>query len=122
MMREERSKQIKEKYGEKGLADLKQKLDKAQAVNDTPIPDALLTQFGKPDPSKIEFIKTESYAGGANDGALSDYKTSGKFHEIIKNDSPEKFPLYLHFENFSSQFATIHLMMSTTAVPKELLR
>ncbi|KAM9897542.1 hypothetical protein OXX69_010229 [Metschnikowia pulcherrima] len=118
----ERSKQIKEKYGEKGLAELKQKLDKAQAVNDTPIPDALLTQFGKPDPSKIEFIKTESYAGGANDGALSDYKTSGEFHEIIKNDSPEKFPLYLHFENFSSQFATIHLMMSTTAVPKELLR
>lgn len=118
----ERNKQIKEKYGEKGLEELKQKLDDAQAANDKPIPDQLLTQFGKPDPSKIEFIKTDSYSGGANDGRFTQYKENGEFYEIIQKDLAKNLPLYLHFEDFKSQFSSIHLLMSTTAVPQNLLK
>ncbi|OBA22834.1 hypothetical protein METBIDRAFT_93347 [Metschnikowia bicuspidata var. bicuspidata NRRL YB-4993] len=118
----DRSKEIKARYGDSGLAQLGEKLQLAQAANDKPIPDELLTQFGKPDPSKIEFIKTKSFAGGANEGQFTEYEQTGNFHDVIQKDLPENFPLYLHFQNFHSQFATIHLLMSTTSVPERLLK
>lgn len=118
----ERTRAIKEKYGDEGLAKLGEALDAAQRKNDTPIPDEVLVQFGKPDPSKIEFIDTNSYRAGSNDLKLDIYRSEGPFVETLAKDTPEKFPLYLHFEDFKSQFATIHLVMSSTTVPAPLLK
>lgn len=118
----ERAKAIREKYGEEGLAKFGQALEVAQKKNDTPIPDEVLVQFGKPDPSKIEFIETDSYSAGSNDLNLDIYRSKGPFADTLEKDTPENFPLYLHFEDYKSQFATIHLVMSSTAVPVHLLK
>lgn len=118
----ERAKEIREKYGEDGLAKLGKALEAAQKMNDTVIPDEVLVQFGKPDPSKIEFIETDSYPAGSNDLKLDIYRTEGQFVDILAKDTPNNFPLYLHFEDYKSQFATIHLVMSSSAVPAHLLK
>lgn len=118
----EKSKEIKVHYGEDGLAKLQQKLDDAQTKNDTPIPDEILTQFGKPDASKIDFISTDSYQAGSNHSNPAFYKSGDEFSSLIKKDSSADFPLFLHFEDYKSRFATAHLLMSSTTVPKELLK
>lgn len=117
----ERSKAIKEKYGEKGLAELGEKLEKAQAKNDSPIPDEVLIQFGKPDPSKIEFISTKSYSAGTNSSDSSIYVEGDEFAQLIEKDGSDLLPMHLHFEEFKSRFVTVHLLMPTTHVPDKLL-
>ncbi|KAF7584021.1 Peptidase M16 inactive domain family protein [Clavispora lusitaniae] len=117
----QRIKDIREKYGEEGLAKLDQELKKAQEKNDLPIPDEVLTQFGKPDPSKIEFIYTKSYRAGANKTDASIYTDDDEFATLIKKDEPEDMPLFLHFEEFKSRFVTVHIIMPTTNVPESLL-
>lgn len=118
----ERAKAIRKKYGEEGLAKLGEKLEAAQKKNDAPIPDEVLVQFGKPDPSNIDFIHTNSYRAGSNKLELEIYQKSGKFAESLSQDTPAKFPLYMHFEDYKSQFATVHLVMSSTSVPQRLLK
>lgn len=118
----QRLRSIKERYGPDGLAELGAKLELAKQKNDTPIPNEILTQFGKPDPSKIQFIKTESYRAGSNDGSFADYKDTGVMFEHLKKDSLQDLPLYLHFENYKSNFVTVHLMLSSTQVPVPLLK
>lgn len=117
-----RSKAIREKYGEDGLAKLGEHLASAQKKNDTPIPDEFLVQFGKPDPSKIEFINTNSYRAGSNNVKLDIYKSDGSFVDQLEKNTPSNFPLYMHFEEYKSRFATIHLVMTSTTVPKHLLK
>ncbi|PSK34609.1 hypothetical protein C7M61_004969 [Candidozyma pseudohaemuli] len=117
-----RNKTIREEYGEEGLTKLQKTLDDAQAKNDAPIPDDVLTQFGKPDASKIDFIETDSYKAGQNDSKLTFYKNDGPLHERIQKDTPEDFPLYVHLEDYKSQFVTAQLVFSSAVVPPELLR
>ncbi|PVH14974.1 uncharacterized protein CXQ87_005253 [Candidozyma duobushaemuli] len=117
-----RNKTIREEYGEEGLTKLQRTLDDAQAKNDAPIPDDVLTKFGKPDASKIDFIETDSYQAGQNDSKLTFYKKDGPLHERIKKDTPEDFPLYVHLEDYKSQFVTAQLVFSSAVVPPELLR
>lgn len=114
-------KKIKEKYGQKGLDELDKNLTKAQEKNDTPIPETILTQFGKPDPSKISFIKTNSYKSGSNN-IETDYVHDDSFDKVLKNDCPKDLPMFFHLENFKSQFTTISLVMSSTKADPLLLR
>ncbi|CAI5760450.1 unnamed protein product [Candida verbasci] len=109
-------KEILSRYGESGLKQLQEKLDLAQLKNDTPIPDEILN-IAKPDPSKIAFIKTNSYRVGK-------LNTTNAYldNETIIKDTPEDFPLYIHFEDFKSQFTTIQLVMSSTKIQPELLK
>ncbi|KAK6463361.1 Metalloenzyme, LuxS/M16 peptidase-like protein [Scheffersomyces coipomensis] len=120
------SKDIKEKYGEDGLANLGKQLKHAQEKNDIAIPDSLLTAFEKPDPSKIAFIETKSYKAGYEKGIVpvdsSKYITEGKIHDILKHDLPrEDFPLFIHYEDFKSKFTTINLLFSAARVEPRLL-
>lgn len=117
----ERAKAIKEKYGEKGLLELGERLQKAQDKNDSPIPDEVLIQFGKPDPSKIEFISTKSYSGGNNSSKSPIYIKDDEFAKLIAKDGLDLLPLNLHFEDFKSRFVTVHLLMPTTNIPERLL-
>lgn len=118
----QRNKDIKEKMGEEGLKKLQNQLEDAQAINDTPIPDDVLTKFGKPNASNINFIETESYKAGNNTSALTFYKTEGQLFDRIKEDTPKEFPLYVHLENYKSQFVTAQLVFSSAVVPPELLK
>lgn len=118
----ERNRAIKAKYGPEGLQKLKDRLKEAQARNDRPIPEDVLLQFGKPDLSKIEFIKTSSYKAGSNDGTHARYETDDEFAQLIKADVASSNPLFLHFENYKSRFITTHVVMSSTSIPEELLK
>lgn len=111
-------KDIKAKYGKDGLAELDEKLNLAKEHNDKPIPEDLLTQFGKPDPSKINFIETESYSGGSNQ--LAGYVQEDEFSKLLSKNAD--FPMFFHFEHFKSQFSTINIVMSSGKVSPPLLR
>lgn len=115
-----RLKKIKAVLGPEGLAKKKKCLEDAQRKNDTPIPDELLTNFGKPDPSKIQFIETDSYRGGSNRERFGKYKESGRFYEIISKE-PE-VPLSLHFEDYKSKFVNLYVIMTSRSLRADLLK
>lgn len=111
---------ILEKYGPDGLKKLGKRLEDAKLKNDLPIPDDLITNFSKPDPSKIGFITTNSYKAGTN--KLSIGYTVDDFSKQLETDEMESNPLFFHFDDFKSQFITINVIMSTKNVDKEYLR
>ncbi|RLV92941.1 Uncharacterized protein JA1_002867 [Spathaspora sp. JA1] len=117
------NKEIKLKYGKLGLEQLHEKLQAAQSKNDLAIPDELLTKFAKPDPSKIEFIQTKSYNSGYTksivDPTTNQY-IDDEFTDVLSNDNSD-LPLFIHFEDFKSQFTTIKLVMSSTRIDPHLL-
>lgn len=115
------SKRLKEKYGEEGLKKLQHKLDSAEAKNNKTIPDELLTQFGKPDPSKIPLLNTNSYRAGLNNMDL-DYIDDDEFLNCLKTDTPEDFNLALHFEDYLSEFVTINFVVSPPKSNPRLLQ
>ncbi|KAG7661123.1 uncharacterized protein J8A68_005360 [[Candida] subhashii] len=122
----ELTKEIKKKYGKEGLLKLQEMLDTAQTKNDTPIPDELVTRFPKPDPSKIAFINTKSYKAGYYESLVdikcNPYVENDDFIQLLKNDTPKnQFPLFIHLEDFKSQFTTIQLVMSSTRIDSHLL-
>ncbi|CDK28581.1 unnamed protein product [Kuraishia capsulata CBS 1993] len=112
-------KERKEVNGKEGLERLKKRLEQAQKMNDAPIPDEILLKFGQPDPEKIHFNITTSVGAGLNkdvpqDGAHPAYKH-------IQEDSPKNLPLYFDFERIPSEFLAVNVLLSSTAVPTELL-
>lgn len=111
---------IKTDLGPDGLKEKQKSLEMAQKKNDEEIPDEIIRKFGKPDPSKIQFIHTDSYRGGNNNEVFPQYKESGIFYDIISNDT--SVPLNIHFEDYKSKFITIHLLMTTKPVRESLLK
>lgn len=114
-------KETKKKYGKEGLAKLGEKLRLAQEKNDKPIPDSVITNFGKPDPSKIAFIDTKSYKAGLNTIETT-YVEDDALSKLIKKDTPENFPLFFHFEEYRSEFISINVVTSSTGVEPQLLK
>lgn len=114
--------QTKEKFGEEGLKKLQEKFDHAQEVNNKPIPEDIIKLFDRPDPAKIQFIDTDSFKAGSNTLDFPLYKSDDEFNQILSNDTPTGFPLSFHFEHYKSQFTTVHLILSSTTVDKELLK
>lgn len=112
--------EIIQRYGQQGLFELDKKLQLAQAKNDLPIPQGLLTQFGYPDPSNIVFIDTKSYKGGNNTFTIG-YEQD-EYAELLAKDDITDNSLFFHFEQFESEFLTIYLVMSTNNVDKRFLR
>lgn len=100
----------KKKLGPEGLKALEEKLEKAQLINNKEIPEEILKSFGKPDPASINFIKTESISAGINTDIINKKSTAV---EKVEKDSPTNFPLYIHFENYESNFVTINLLFSS---------
>lgn len=103
---------------ENDLEELGRRLKKAMEYNDRPIPDDILTQFGQPDPSKVNFIKSTTIGAGLNDNPLNKSTDVGKY---VSNDTPEDFPLYIHFEDIDSQFVSLNILLSSFTVDTELL-
>lgn len=106
------------RLGSAGLKELEEKLQKAQESNNKKIPDEILSSFGKPDLSKVKFIKTESIASGRSKDI--DNKASEALTKIEK-DTPNDFPLYVHFENYESNFISIDLLFSSFEIPQAAL-
>lgn len=51
----------------------------------------------------------------------NNYITDDNLSKLLQNDTPKDFPLFMHLEDFKSQFATIELVMSSTRLDHELL-
>lgn len=111
-------KERKEQLGPDGLKKLENQLEEAQNNNNKEIPADILASFGKPDPSSINFIKTESIAIGRNADMTN--KPSNSVRKL-EEDTPKDFPMYIHIENYESNFVTLHLLFSSFELdPKEL--
>lgn len=117
---EERLKKYKETYGTAGLEELQSKLDKAQAENNRPVPAEVLDSFQMPDPENIRFIhtKTARTAKAIGSGTSS---ANEQLQKLIDNDSGSNFPLYIHYEQFESQFVSVRVYLSSFVVEVELL-
>ncbi|OWB74270.1 catalytic activity protein [[Candida] boidinii] len=122
-LKDENKKLLKDrklKLGKEGLEELKKKLKNAQDKNDAPIPNEILNKFKQPDPSKINFIETKSFAVGLNKDIKND--ENDEIYKYISKDIPSDFPIYLHFENIDSQFVTLHILLSTLNMDPNLFK
>jgi Zn-dependent M16 (insulinase) family peptidase len=111
-----RVKAQREKFGEKGLKELEEKLTKAKAENDKPIPDSLLEQFPVPSTDSVHFISTVTARSGA---ARKMGKLDNSIQSLIDKDDTDS-PLFIHFEHIPSNFVRIKLEMCTSSIPVEL--
>ncbi|WEW61294.1 hypothetical protein PRK78_006784 [Emydomyces testavorans] len=114
---EARVQERKKKLGEKGLEELANRLIKAKAENDKPIPHEILTKIQVPDTDSIHFIHTTSAKSGS---ALKRGRPDNRIQRLIDSDDMDS-SLFIHFENISSNFVQFSLIISTQGVPVELL-
>lgn len=108
----------KQTLGLEGLKELEKKLEKAQEVNNKEIPAQILSSFGRPNPSSIAFNKTESITVGSTKDTING--TSDSLKKIIQ-DTPDNFSIFAHYENYESNFATIHLLFSSFEIDEKHL-
>ncbi|KAI2084829.1 hypothetical protein LOZ36_004469 [Ophidiomyces ophidiicola] len=114
---EDRIKQRKESLGDTGLQILGEKLAKAMAENDKPIPRETIATISVPNTDSIHFIHTTPAKSGT---ALKGGRPDNDIQRRIDLDATE-LPLFIHFENITSNFVQFFLMISTQGVPVELL-
>lgn len=111
-----RVEQQKERLGEKGLKDLEEKLKQAKEDNDRPIPSDLFKDFKVPSTDTIHFVNTIP----ARSGRARDIGTFN--NDIQKTIDRDNFgtPLFIHYENISSNFVHIYLLLGTESIPVKL--
>lgn len=106
----------RERLGEKGLKELEEKLDKAKAENDKPIPDSVLEQFPVPSTDSVHFIPTVTARAGT---ARKMGKLENNIQSLVDKDDSDS-PLFIHFEHIPSNFVRVKVEMCTASVPVEL--
>ena len=107
--------QIK-KLGESGLRELGEKLKKATAENDRPIPNGMLDSYKIPPTDTIHFVHTTPARSGSA-------KDLGRYENPIQdviNKEKSTLPLFLQFEHIPSNFVNINLLISTSAIEVSL--
>ncbi|EER25298.1 hypothetical protein CPC735_019020 [Coccidioides posadasii C735 delta SOWgp] len=114
---EARIEERKRKLGEKGLKELADKLSKAKAENDKPIPREILAKIQVPDTDSIHFVHTTTAKSGH---ALKGGRPNNKIQQLIDLDGMDS-PMFIHFEDINSNFVQFSLVISTQGVPVELL-
>jgi Zn-dependent M16 (insulinase) family peptidase len=102
--------------GPEGLKKMEDKLEAAKAENDREIPTDLLSRFKVPSTDSIHFVTTSSARVGP---ALKIGRPQNKYQEIVEADG-KNMPLFINFEHIPSNFARVHLIVSTESLPVEL--
>ena len=105
----------KKRLGPTGLKELEKKLLDAKAENDKDIPKEILQQFKVPSTRSIKFINTTTARSGA---ARKLGRLDNNIQALI--DADTDLPLFIHFEHVQSNFAQLHLIISTQSVPISL--
>ncbi|KAG8786710.1 hypothetical protein FRC15_010850 [Serendipita sp. 397] len=115
--------QVKE-LGPDGLAKLEKVLEEAKADHDKPIPEEVLTSFPVPDVKSISWISVQSAQNNpqvssqvVKDTQLA-LRSSG-LEEHLRKDST-RLPMTVQFDHVTSDFTTIHALMSLAELPDEL--
>lgn len=106
----------KDKLGEEGLKQLKEKLAAASTENDKEIPRHLLEGFKVPSTRSIHFADTITARSGA--ARRTDPLDNAVQH--IVDDENSDLSLFIHFEHIPTNFAHISLLVSTEQVPVHL--
>lgn len=106
----------KKRLGEAGLKDLEAKLKRAKEENDKPIPQDLFKEFKVPSTDTIHFVTTiPARSGRARDAGIF----NNDVQKIVDKDGLD-IPLYIHYENISSNFVHIYLLLGTESIPVRL--
>lgn len=113
---EDRTAAQKERFGENGLKELADKLEKAKAENDKPIPEGLLSEFTIPGTDSISFMQTTTARSGA---ALKAGRPNNKIQDLIDADKSDS-SFFIHFEHIPSSFVRLHVLISADSVPVQL--
>lgn len=112
----ERVKTQQEKLGEAGLKEKAEKLEKAKAENDKPIPLEMMEKLKVPSTSSIHFFETTTARSGlAKNLGIMD----NKIQKIIDKDE-NGLPLFVHYESIPTSFVHFGLALGTAGVPTEL--
>ncbi|KAH8887338.1 hypothetical protein GQ53DRAFT_656304 [Thozetella sp. PMI_491] len=104
----------KEELGPEGLEKLKQRLEEAKKNNDHVIPPEMLDKWKVPSPNSIHFIESATARSGKARGIGALDSPSQK----IIDAAPQGKPLFVQFENVSTDFVhiTVHVGTSETNV------
>ena len=103
---EERVRRQKETLGKEGLQKKQKELDAAMEANEVEAPDSVLTSVPIPSSSSILFHKVTSF--------------SSTSEEQIENFNLKQMPVFFQFDQVSSNFVYLFLVMNTDPVPKHL--
>ena len=106
----------KERLGEEGLKKLAEKLDRAKAENDKPIPPEIIEKFEVPGTESIHFIPTTTARAGL---AKKMGRLDNDIQKLVDRDQSDS-PLFIHFEHIPTNFVHINLILSTASIPLEL--
>jgi Zn-dependent M16 (insulinase) family peptidase len=109
----------RKKLGERGLAEKKRKLEEAQELNDTPIPQDQIRKFKIPKISHIKFIDTLN----AEYVPRSDKSRRPPRNEVeryLDSDSSDH-PLHVVYTHTSTQFVTVAVYITAQGIPADLL-
>ena len=109
----------RKKLGEKGLAEKKRKLEEAQELNDTPIPQDQIRKFKIPKISHIKFIDTLN-AEYVPRSAKCRRLPRNEVERYLDSDSSDH-PLNVVYTHTSTQFVTVALYITTKGIPEDLL-
>jgi Zn-dependent M16 (insulinase) family peptidase len=111
-----RVKAQQDKLGEEGLKKLTEKLKAAQAENDKPIPEQIISGIKVPSTDSIHFFETTSARSGL---AKKLGTTNDKIQQIVDKDE-NGLPLFIHFEHIPTSFVHFGLAICTAGLPTEL--
>lgn len=105
--------------GERGLADMEQKLKTAQELNDRDIPRNMIQDFKVPSVEGINFIIPETARAGLSLPLFP--RLNNNIQRLVDSDDCD-LPLFIQFDDTSpSEFANISLFLTSTSVDRELL-
>ena len=108
----------KKRLGPEGLKKMGDHLRAAQEENDRPFPASLMSTFKVPPVESIHFIHTSGALAGP---ALKFGRPDNKYQEMIESDGgTDSYPCFIAFEHIPSNFARIHLLISTETLPLHL--
>ena len=105
----------KEELGPAGLAALAEKLKKATAKNDAPVPASVLQKWPVPGVDSIHFIESTT----ARSGLAKQLGTPSNAIQTVIEKSGSKLPLFIQFEHVPTNFVQVTLLLGTSQVKTE---
>ncbi|KAI0865125.1 Metalloenzyme, LuxS/M16 peptidase-like protein [Xylaria cubensis] len=106
----------KEELGPEGLETLKQRLEEAKKLNDVEIPDTVLERWQVPPTESIHFIESQTARSGRA-RELGVRRNSAQEQVDRASAAAPGLPLFIQFEDVSTNFVHITVHVGTGKVP-----
>ncbi|GAA94382.1 uncharacterized protein L969DRAFT_105184 [Mixia osmundae IAM 14324] len=112
-----RLEETRAKYGEKGLAELAEKLEAAQKENDKEIPKEILSDYKIPDVKSIRWIDVQTARASGLSPPLG--SAARNVQDYIERDNV-KLPYFVQYDHVDSNFVEINVGLFPTHIPAHL--